>query len=130
MALNECTECLKKQREIDRLTEELQSLRQQLRYQERQATEGFFGSATPSAKLPVKTNTPPPPAPKPKGARPGHPGARRQAFDARHAERVGLDLVTFQDHPYQRRFLDTWTLLSYVAGRTERVRRSLARRRR
>jgi alkanesulfonate monooxygenase SsuD/methylene tetrahydromethanopterin reductase-like flavin-dependent oxidoreductase (luciferase family) len=32
------------------------------------------------------------------------------------AGRVGLDLVTFQDHPYQRRFLDTWTLLSYVAG--------------
>ena len=41
---------------------------------------------------------------------------------AQLAERVGLDLVTFQDHPYQRRFLDAWTLLSYVAGRTERVR--------
>jgi alkanesulfonate monooxygenase SsuD/methylene tetrahydromethanopterin reductase-like flavin-dependent oxidoreductase (luciferase family) len=40
------------------------------------------------------------------------------------AERVGLDLVTFQDHPYQRRFLDTWTLLSFVAARTERVRLS------
>ena len=38
-----------------------------------------------------------------------------------HAERVGLDLVTVQDHPYQPRFLDTWTLLSYVAARTERV---------
>lgn len=38
------------------------------------------------------------------------------------AERAGLDLVTFQDHPYQRRFVDTWTLLSYVAARTERVR--------
>src|SRR3954469_11704716 len=36
-------------------------------------------------------------------------------------ERAGLDLVTFQDHPYQPRFLDTWTLLSYVAARTERV---------
>lgn len=36
-------------------------------------------------------------------------------------EQVGLDLVTFQDHPYQRRFLDTWTLLSYVAARTNRV---------
>jgi alkanesulfonate monooxygenase SsuD/methylene tetrahydromethanopterin reductase-like flavin-dependent oxidoreductase (luciferase family) len=40
---------------------------------------------------------------------------------ARAAERAGLDLVTFQDHPYQPRFLDTWTLLSYVAARTERV---------
>ncbi|MCO1596938.1 LLM class flavin-dependent oxidoreductase [Micromonospora sp. RHAY321] len=37
------------------------------------------------------------------------------------AEQVGLDLVTFQDHPYQPKFLDTWTLLSYVAARTTRV---------
>ncbi|HMN99319.1 MAG TPA: LLM class flavin-dependent oxidoreductase [Miltoncostaeaceae bacterium] len=37
------------------------------------------------------------------------------------ADRSGLDLVTFQDHPYQARFLDTWTLLSFVAARTERV---------
>ena len=40
---------------------------------------------------------------------------------AQLAERVRLDLVTFQDHPYQPRFLDTWTLLSWVAGRTERI---------
>ncbi len=38
------------------------------------------------------------------------------------ADRAGLDLVGIQDHPYQPRFLDTWTLLSYAAGRTERVR--------
>jgi len=37
------------------------------------------------------------------------------------SERSGLDLVTFQDHPYQPAFLDTWTLLSWVAARTERV---------
>ncbi|GLZ11437.1 hypothetical protein Acsp04_16720 [Actinomadura sp. NBRC 104425] len=43
---------------------------------------------------------------------------------AQEAEAAGLDLVTFQDHPYQPRFLDTWTLLSYVAARTERVRLS------
>jgi alkanesulfonate monooxygenase SsuD/methylene tetrahydromethanopterin reductase-like flavin-dependent oxidoreductase (luciferase family) len=36
-------------------------------------------------------------------------------------ERVGLDLVTFQDHPYQPRFLDTWTLHSYDAACTSRV---------
>ena len=40
---------------------------------------------------------------------------------ARLAERAGLDLVTFQDHPYQPAFLDTWTLLSYVAASTERI---------
>ena len=38
------------------------------------------------------------------------------------ADRLGLDLVGIQDHPYQRRFLETWTLLSYLAGRTERIR--------
>lgn len=38
------------------------------------------------------------------------------------AERVGIDLVTVQDHPYQPRFLDTWTLLWFVAARTTRIR--------
>jgi alkanesulfonate monooxygenase SsuD/methylene tetrahydromethanopterin reductase-like flavin-dependent oxidoreductase (luciferase family) len=38
------------------------------------------------------------------------------------AEQAGLDLVGVQDHPYQWRFFDTWTLLAYAAGRTERVR--------
>jgi alkanesulfonate monooxygenase SsuD/methylene tetrahydromethanopterin reductase-like flavin-dependent oxidoreductase (luciferase family) len=37
------------------------------------------------------------------------------------ADRAGLDLVTFQDHPYQARFHDTWTLLSFVASRTQHV---------
>lgn len=38
------------------------------------------------------------------------------------ADRAGLDLATFQDHPYQPAFHDTWTLLAYVASRTERIR--------
>ncbi|MDQ2622509.1 MAG: LLM class flavin-dependent oxidoreductase [Actinomycetota bacterium] len=38
------------------------------------------------------------------------------------ADVSGLDLVTFQDHPYQARFLDTWTLISNVAARTSNVR--------
>jgi alkanesulfonate monooxygenase SsuD/methylene tetrahydromethanopterin reductase-like flavin-dependent oxidoreductase (luciferase family) len=37
-------------------------------------------------------------------------------------ERAGLDLVGIQDHPYQRRFFDTLSLLSYLAARTSRVR--------
>jgi alkanesulfonate monooxygenase SsuD/methylene tetrahydromethanopterin reductase-like flavin-dependent oxidoreductase (luciferase family) len=41
---------------------------------------------------------------------------------AQLAEQAGLDLATFQDHPYQPAFLDTWTLLSYVAAVTERIR--------
>jgi alkanesulfonate monooxygenase SsuD/methylene tetrahydromethanopterin reductase-like flavin-dependent oxidoreductase (luciferase family) len=43
---------------------------------------------------------------------------------AQLCERVGLDLVTFQDHPYQSRFLDTWTLMAYVAAATNEVRLS------
>jgi alkanesulfonate monooxygenase SsuD/methylene tetrahydromethanopterin reductase-like flavin-dependent oxidoreductase (luciferase family) len=41
---------------------------------------------------------------------------------ARVADVVGLDLVTFQDHPYQPSFLDTWTLLAVVASQTSSVR--------
>jgi hypothetical protein len=59
MAINGCAEYLKKQREIDRLAEELHRLKQKFRYQDRQVTEGFFSSATPSAKRPVKAHTPP-----------------------------------------------------------------------
>ncbi|WP_402377703.1 LLM class flavin-dependent oxidoreductase [Isoptericola rhizosphaerae] len=40
---------------------------------------------------------------------------------AQAAEAAGLDLVTFQDHPYQPGFLDTWTLISYAAAVTERI---------
>lgn len=38
------------------------------------------------------------------------------------AERLGLDLIGIQDHPYQRRFLDTFSLLSFIAARTSRIR--------
>jgi hypothetical protein len=37
------------------------------------------------------------------------------------ADQSGLDLVTFSDHPYQPRFFDAWTLLSFVAARTTRI---------
>ena len=40
---------------------------------------------------------------------------------AQLTEAAGLDLATFQDHPYQSSFLDTWTLLSFVAAKTERI---------
>ena len=38
------------------------------------------------------------------------------------AERGGLDFVGIQDHPYQRRHLDTWALMATVLARTERLR--------
>src|SRR5690242_4076423 len=41
---------------------------------------------------------------------------------AAQVERLGLDYVAVQDHPYQRRFVDTWTLLSMIAARTTQLR--------
>jgi alkanesulfonate monooxygenase SsuD/methylene tetrahydromethanopterin reductase-like flavin-dependent oxidoreductase (luciferase family) len=41
--------------------------------------------------------------------------------EARLAERAGFDLIGIQDHPYQRRHLDTFTLLAALAMATERV---------
>jgi alkanesulfonate monooxygenase SsuD/methylene tetrahydromethanopterin reductase-like flavin-dependent oxidoreductase (luciferase family) len=38
------------------------------------------------------------------------------------ADRCGLDVVGVQDHPYQWRYFDTWTLLAYAAARTDQVR--------
>ncbi len=47
--------------------------------------------------------------------------ASRPVELAQLSERLGFDFVTFQDHPYQSSFLDTWTLLTWVAARTERI---------
>jgi alkanesulfonate monooxygenase SsuD/methylene tetrahydromethanopterin reductase-like flavin-dependent oxidoreductase (luciferase family) len=41
---------------------------------------------------------------------------------ARLADDNGYDLVGVQDHPYQWRFFDTWTLIACLAGQTSRVR--------
>ena len=40
---------------------------------------------------------------------------------AQEVDHLGLDYVAVQDHPYQRRFVDTWTLLSMIAATTSRV---------
>lgn len=40
---------------------------------------------------------------------------------AREVERLGLDYIAIQDHPYQRRFVDTWVLLSMIASVTDRI---------
>jgi transposase len=49
-----------------------------LRYQERTAKEGPFGSSTPSAKVPLKANTPPETSQRRGGAKPGHRGHGRR----------------------------------------------------
>jgi alkanesulfonate monooxygenase SsuD/methylene tetrahydromethanopterin reductase-like flavin-dependent oxidoreductase (luciferase family) len=37
------------------------------------------------------------------------------------ADELGFDVIGVQDHPYQRRFFDTWTLLVAMAMRTTRI---------
>jgi alkanesulfonate monooxygenase SsuD/methylene tetrahydromethanopterin reductase-like flavin-dependent oxidoreductase (luciferase family) len=41
---------------------------------------------------------------------------------AGRADELGLDLVGIQDHPYQWRYLDTFTLIGDLLARTERIR--------
>src|ERR1700759_3638403 len=52
---------------------------------------------------------------------PSNQDPQRVVALAELAERVGLDIVSFQDHPYQARFLDPWWLLSCGATVTTRV---------
>ena len=51
-----------------------------MRYQQRTAQEGPFGSSTPSAKVPLKPNTPPETSQRRGGAKPGHPGHGRRTI--------------------------------------------------
>ncbi|MQA33116.1 LLM class flavin-dependent oxidoreductase [Modestobacter roseus] len=45
----------------------------------------------------------------------------RSLHQATLIDRLGLDLLTIQDHPYQHAFDDTWTLLTFLAARTTSV---------
>jgi alkanesulfonate monooxygenase SsuD/methylene tetrahydromethanopterin reductase-like flavin-dependent oxidoreductase (luciferase family) len=46
---------------------------------------------------------------------------RRLVEQALAADRLGFELIGIQDHPYQRRFLDTFALIADLCARTERV---------
>jgi alkanesulfonate monooxygenase SsuD/methylene tetrahydromethanopterin reductase-like flavin-dependent oxidoreductase (luciferase family) len=52
----------------------------------------------------------------PSAADPQEPFRRAQIADEH-----GLDLITLMDHPYNNRLFDTWTLLTALAVRTQRV---------
>lgn len=41
---------------------------------------------------------------------------------AQEVEALGLEFVGIQDHPYQRRYVDTWMLMAMIAAKTERLR--------
>ena len=83
-----CEQCFKKQQRIDRLTEENERLKGALNCRRRREKEGFFGSATPSSKRPVKANTCEEQEKKKRGAKAGHKGFGRKAFTAMEADCV------------------------------------------
>jgi transposase len=86
--VNTCPGCFEKQREIDRLREEVQRLREKLCQRQRQAAAGPFASSTPSSKLPVKASTEALQTTKRGGAQRGHLGHGRKSVAAVEAARV------------------------------------------
>jgi transposase len=89
-----CKECLRKQQKINELEEEIACLKTKLRYQERTAKEGFFGSSTPSSKIPVKPNCQKQHHRNRGGGKPGHQGHGRASVceeDADKVEKIHID---------------------------------------
>jgi transposase len=79
---------LQKQQKIDRLEDELRRVKANLRYQERTAKEGPFGSSTPSSKVPLKANSLEENQARKGGAKPGHPGHGRKPLHPAQSERT------------------------------------------
>jgi len=88
MSLTYCPECLRKQQRISGLEEENRCLKARLKYQERTASEGPFGSSTPSSQVPIKPSALPERQARRGGARPGHAGHGRRRVAAPEADRV------------------------------------------
>ena len=86
--VNTCESCLQKQLKIDRLEQEVASLRGELQRLKRKSVEGFFSSSTPSSKLPVKETSSQENIKKQGGAKPGHPGHGRSSHSPEEAEEV------------------------------------------
>jgi len=93
LGLNSCAGCLEKQREIDRLKEEVASLRTKLSLQKRKDQAGFFGSSTPSSQVPVKANTSAEPQKKQGGAQFGHQGHGRKSHPESAVDEVRIRQV-------------------------------------
>jgi len=96
MAITYCKDCLNKQKKIKELEEEVACLKDKLSYRRRTGKEGFFGSSTPSSKVPVKANSSTEHQRNRGGGKPGHKGHGRSSIceqDADEVERVVIDNV-------------------------------------
>jgi transposase len=83
-----CPGCFEKQRKIDALQEEIVRIKTKLHHQERTAREGYFGSSTPSSKIPIKPNTLAERQQRRGGACVGHPGHGRRSVERGKADRT------------------------------------------
>ena len=88
VSANLCEACLEKQREIDRLKEEIARLRIQLSQKKRKDRAGYWGSSTPSAQQPVKANSSVEERRKQGGAISGHQGNGRSRHQREEADEV------------------------------------------
>jgi len=83
-----CESCFEKQKRIDQLEEEVLSLRAKLRYRQDKDIKPFFGSQTPSSKLPFKENTKEENKNNKGGAKIGHKGNGRRCIPEDEADEI------------------------------------------
>lgn len=83
-----CKSCFEKQKHIDQLEEEVVSLKAKLRYREDKDIRPFFGSQTPSSKLPFKENALEENTNNKGGAKIGHKGNGRKSIPEDKADEI------------------------------------------
>jgi len=88
LSLSYCKSCFEKQQHIDLLEQEVISLRWKLRYREEKDKEPFFGSSTPSSKLPFKKNSLEENTHNKGGAKIGHKGNGRKPISEDNANEI------------------------------------------
>lgn len=86
--LSICEECFAKQQEIDQLKQKVENLQQQLNANKKRNKQGYFGSSTPSSKIPVKANSLEENQKKKGGAKKRHKGNGRESANEETADRT------------------------------------------
>jgi len=97
--LRYCRACFEKQQRINKLEVENERLKARLYARQRSAKEGLFGSATPSSKVPFKSNASSERQERRGGGKPGHVGHGRQSIEEADADLVESVEVESQTCP-------------------------------